>query len=85
MSEEKRQRVFAAVLSGVIMLIAIFAAIIVYQMYGIFARKARIEKLDAEIAALEQEIKDINSETDAYRLLIEKEKARLERNSKDDE
>lgn len=85
MSEEKRQRVFAAVLSGVIMLIAIFAAIIVYQMYGIFARKARIEKLDAEIAALEREIIDIDSETDAYRLLIEKEKARLERNSKDNE
>ena len=71
MSEEKRQRVFAATLSGVIMLIAIFAAIIVYQMYGIFARKAKIENID--------------SQTEAYKLLIEKEKAQLERNSKNDE
>lgn len=85
MSEEKRQRVFAATLSGVIMLIAIFAAIIVYQMYGIFARKARIEKLDAEIAALEKEIENIDSQTEAYKFLIEKEKAQLERNSKNDE
>lgn len=85
MSEEKRQRVFSAVLSGVIMLITIFAAITVYQMYGILARKARIEKLDAEIAELEKQIEDIGSQTEAYKLLIEKEKATLERNSKENE
>jgi hypothetical protein len=56
MSSEKKKRVFTAVLSGLIMLITILVAIISYQLAGIISRKNKIERLDAEIRALQLQI-----------------------------
>lgn len=66
MNEEKKRRVVSAVVSGVVMLLFVLTAIVVYQLVGIFVRKNRIEQLDAEIARLEQQIQDTDSEIEEW-------------------
>ncbi len=66
MNEEKKKRVFSAVLAGLIMFTTILVAILVYQLAGILIRKNKIEKLDAEINALRQEISQTEEEIDEW-------------------
>ena len=68
MNEEKKRRVFSAVLSGMIMLVTLLVAIITYQMVGIFTRKQRIEELDAEIAYLKSQIEQTEDEIASWEL-----------------
>ena len=56
MSEEKKQRVVSAVVSGGIILLFTLITILVYQIVGIYTRKNRINALDAEIAQLYAQI-----------------------------
>ncbi len=66
MSDQKKRRVFSAVLSGLIMLTFILLAIIVYQLVGILQRKRQIEILDSKIALLNEEIDNTKSEIEAW-------------------
>ena len=66
MSEEKKRRVVSATVSGAIMLLFILVTIIVYQFVGISQRKNRIDALDAEIATLQQEIKDTENSIEEW-------------------
>ena len=68
MNEEKKRRVFSAVLSGMIMLVTVLIAVIVYQLVGIISRKNRIEELDAEIAYLQEQIDNTESEIEKWGL-----------------
>ncbi|MBR3803836.1 MAG: hypothetical protein IKJ14_00620 [Clostridia bacterium] len=68
MNEEKKRRVFSAVLSGMIMLITILVAILVYQLVGIVSRKNKIEKLDAEIAFLQSQIEQTENDIEVWGL-----------------
>ena len=68
MNEEKKRRVFSAVLSGMIMLITILVAILTYQLVGIVSRKNKIKKLDAEIVYLQQQIEQAESEIEVWAL-----------------
>ena len=56
MSEEKKRRVWSAVVSGGIILLFILITILVYQIVGIYSRKNRINALDAEISQLYTQI-----------------------------
>ena len=66
MGEEKKRRVVSATVSGAIMLLFILVTIIVYQFVGISQRKNRIDALDAEIATLQQEIKDTENSIEEW-------------------
>ena len=68
MNEEKKRRVFSAVLSGLIMFTTILVAIITYQLVGIFSRKNRIAELDAEIAHLQTLIEQTEDEIASWEL-----------------
>ena len=68
MNEEKKRRVFSAVLSGLIMFTTILVAIITYQLVGIFTRKNRIAELDAEIAHLQTLIEQTEDEIASWEL-----------------
>ncbi len=68
MNEEKKRRVFSAVLSGMIMLVTFLVIIITYQMVGIFSRKNRIAELDAEIAYLKTQIEQTEDEIASWEL-----------------
>ena len=68
MSEDKKKRVFSAVLSGLIMMATILIAIVTYQFIGIITRKNQIEKLDAEILALKAQIEQTESEIESWSL-----------------
>ncbi len=66
MNEEKKRRVFSAMLAGLVMFTTILVAILVYQLAGILIRKNKIEKLDAEINALRQEISQTENEIEDW-------------------
>ena len=68
MNEEKKSRIFSAVLSGLIMLTTILVAILTYQLVGIFTRKNKIAELDAEIKYLQEQIKNTENEIDSWEL-----------------
>lgn len=68
MNEEKKRRIFSAVLSGLIMLTTILVAIITYQLVGIFTRKNKIAELDAEIAYLQKQIELTEDEIASWEL-----------------
>lgn len=68
MNEEKKRRIFSAVLSGLIMLTTILVAILTYQLVGIFTRKNKIAELDAEIKYLQEQIKNTENEIDSWEL-----------------
>ena len=68
MTEQKKKRVFSACLAGGVMLTFILLAVLVYQVVGIISRKKQIEFLDAEIVRLEREIKETESEIEAWGL-----------------
>ena len=68
MSEEKKRRIFSAVLSGLIMLVTLLVAIVTYQMVGIFTRKNKIDELDAEIAYLKTQIEQTEDEIASWEL-----------------
>ena len=68
MNEEKKRRVFSAVLSGLIMFTTILVAIITYQLVGIFTRKNKIAELDAEIAYLRAQIEQTEDEIASWEL-----------------
>ena len=65
MTEQKKKRVFSAGLAGGVMLVFILLAVLVYQLAGIITRKNQIKLLDAEIARLEQEIKETDDKIEA--------------------
>ena len=50
MAEEKRNRVIAAVTINLIILLAILAAVVIYQLADIAVLKNRRDKLDTELA-----------------------------------
>lgn len=66
MTDQKKRRVFSAVLSGLIMLTMILVSIIVYQLAGILERKKQIELLDNKITVLIEEIDNVKSEIDSW-------------------
>lgn len=66
MTDQKKKRVFSAVLSGAIMLIVFLVAILVYQLVGILERKKQIELLDEKIAILNEDIKNVKSEIESW-------------------
>ncbi len=66
MTDQKRRRVFSAVLSGVIMLIVVLLTVIVYQLAGIIIRKNRIEALDKEIQKITLDIQNTQSEIESW-------------------
>ena len=66
MTDQKKRRVFSAVLSGAIMLIVILVAILTYQLVGILERKKQIELLDEKIAILNVEIENTKSEIESW-------------------
>jgi cell division protein FtsL len=68
MNEEKKRRIFSAVLSGLIMLTTILVAIITYQLVGIFTRKNKIAELDAEIEYLQKQIELTEDEIASWEL-----------------
>ena len=68
MTEQKKKRVFSACLAGGVMLTFILLAVLAYQVVGIITRKKQIEFLDAEIVRLEREIKETESEIEAWGL-----------------
>lgn len=68
MNQEKKKRVFTAVLSGLVMLITILVAILSYQLVGIISRKNKIEKLDAEIRELQIQIEKTQDEILSWQL-----------------
>lgn len=68
MNEEKKRRIFSAVLSGLIMLTTILVAIITYQLIGIFTRKNKIAELDAEIEYLQKQIELTEDEIASWEL-----------------
>ncbi len=70
MNEEKKRRVFSAVLSGMIMLVTVLVVMITYQLVGIIQRKNRIKQLDAEIAYLEELIENTEDEIELWNLRI---------------
>lgn len=66
MSDQKKKRIFSAVLAGIIMLISVLIAVLVYQLVGILVRKKQIEILDDKIILLTQEIEDVESEIESW-------------------
>ena len=68
MNQEKKKRVFTAVLSGLVMFITILVAILSYQLVGIISRKNKIEKLDAEIRELQIQIEKTQDEILSWQL-----------------
>ncbi len=66
MTDQKKRRVFSAVLSGAIMLIVILVAILVYQLVGILERKKQIELLDEKIQILTNDIENVKSEIESW-------------------
>lgn len=66
MTDQKRRRVFSAVLSGIIMLIMILFTVIMYQVVGIVVRKNRIKALDKEIAQITLDIQNTQSEIESW-------------------
>lgn len=66
MTDQKRRRVFSAVLSGIIMLIMVLFTVIVYQVVGIVVRKNRIKALDKEIAQITLDIQNTQSEIESW-------------------
>lgn len=68
MNEEKKRRVFSAVLSGMIMLVTLLVVIVTYQIVGILSRKNKIEELDAEIAYLKSQIELTEDEIASWEL-----------------
>lgn len=66
MTDQKKRRVFSAVLSGLIMLTVILVSVITYQLAGILERKKQIELLDNQIAVLTEEIENVKSEIDSW-------------------
>ena len=66
MSEEKKQRITSAVISGIVMLLCIVIAITVYQLVGIIQRKNKIEKLNQEIAYLESQLDETNEQIEIW-------------------
>ena len=66
MTDQKKRRVFSAVLSGLIMLTVILVSIITYQLLGILERKKQIELLNDKITALTEEIEGVKSEIDSW-------------------
>lgn len=66
MTDQKKTRVFSAVLSGIIMLLVVIVAILAYQLVGILERKKQIKILDEEIAILTQEIGEVKDEIESW-------------------
>ena len=66
MTDQKKRRVFSAVLSGLIMLTVILVSVIAYQLAGILERKKQIELLNDKIAVLTEEIENVKSEIDSW-------------------
>ena len=66
MTEQKKQKVTSAILSGTITLAIIFVVIIGYQLASIIIKKDKINKLELEIASIEQSIEDLQSEIDVW-------------------
>ena len=59
MTQEKQNRIAAAVTVNAVFLIVILAAVAVYQMVVIATARAKYNWLKAEIAAVEQETEDL--------------------------
>lgn len=68
MSEEKKKRVFSAVLSGAVMLISILFAVLIYQTSAIIVRKNEIKACNAEISKLYEEIEGVTDEISSWEL-----------------
>lgn len=66
MTDQKKRRVFSAILSGAIMLIVILVAVLVYQLVGILERKKQIELLNEKIAILTEDIENVKSEIESW-------------------
>lgn len=66
MTEQKKQRVNSAILSGAITLAIIFVMLITYQLTSVFIKKDKIKKLELEIASIELEISNLKDEIEIW-------------------
>lgn len=66
MTPEQKRRIIAASTSAMVLLLFILIAVMVYQMISINGRRAKIEKLEAQIAELEEEKEKLTSDIDRW-------------------
>ncbi len=66
MEPEQKSRIIAASTSAMVLLLFILIAVMVYQMISINGRRAKIEKLEAQIAELEEEQEKLTSDIDLW-------------------
>ena len=66
MTLEKLQKIVAAVTASAILLLFILVSVMIYQMSVINAKKAEIDRLEAEIAVLEEEKKNTQADIDLW-------------------
>lgn len=66
MTDQKKKRVFSAVLSGLIMLLVVIVSIICYQLVGILERRKQIQILNEQIAVITEEIEDVKDEIESW-------------------
>lgn len=66
MTLEKLQRIAAAVTASAVLLLFILVGTLVYQMSIINGKRAKIERLNAEIATLRQQNEEVQNDIDRW-------------------
>lgn len=66
MTPEKKRRIIAASTSAMVLLLFILIAIMIYQMISINGRRAKIEKLEAQIQELTEEKEKLTNDIDVW-------------------
>lgn len=66
MTPEQKSRIIAASTSAMVLLLFILIAVMVYQMISINGRRAKIEKLEAQIVELEEEQAKLTNDIDLW-------------------
>lgn len=66
MTEEKMRRVQAAITSAAVILLFILVSVMIYQMGVINGKKAKIDQLNQEIAALQEQKEQTQDKIDLW-------------------
>lgn len=66
MTLEKLQKIVVAVTASAVLLLCILISVMVYQMTVINTKKAEIDRLNAEIALLEEEKKNTQADIELW-------------------
>ncbi len=67
MNESKRNKLVAAVTVNIVILIAVLVAVVIYQLVNICVLTKRRDKLTAEIAEMEEKIKNTGDSLEYYK------------------